>query len=153
MFKFDCFVQDSKISGAGLGLFTTSPIKRGQIIVYPNQENQTISHAEFIKLPEDSIEFASSIRWFEDTYTVDPEWNLECYFNHSFEASCLWHLGFVFALRDLKAGDELTIDYRVLLQEGGQLEYLDAETNLPIVGLSWRDKMLFTTKKLLEIFS
>jgi hypothetical protein len=153
MFKFECVVQESTIPGAGLGLFLQQPVKKGQIIVYPNQENRTISSVEFSQLADDSIEMQSSIRWFEDTYTVDPEWNLECYFNHSFEPSCLWHLGFVFALRDLQPGDELTIDYRVLLHEGSQLEYLDAKTKQPIVGFSWRDKMIFTSKKLLEIFS
>jgi len=153
MFKFECEVKDSKIPQAGLGLFIKVPVKKGQIIVYPNQQNQTLSLAELSQLPPDSVEMQSSIRWFEETFTIDPSWNLECYFNHSFSPSCLWHLGFVFALRDLHPGDELTIDYRVLLQEGAALEYLDSETQKPIIGFAWEEKMKFTSAQLLEIFS
>jgi hypothetical protein len=151
MLRYKCHVADSKIPQAGKGLFIDESVECGQILIYPNQKNQTITEAEFETLAADSMELQSSIRWFEDLYTVDLEWSLECYLNHSFSPNCLWHLGFVFALRDLNPGDELTIDYRVLLQAGSQLEYIDSITQKPIIGMQWREKMQFTSRHLVEL--
>jgi hypothetical protein len=65
----------------------------------------------------------------------------------------LWHLGFVFAARNLAAGEELTIDYRHLLAPGQEETFRDARTGHPIVGLSWRESLLATSRTLSKLLA
>jgi hypothetical protein len=88
------------------------------------------------------------VRWFEDRYTITPEWPDECYINHSFSPCGLWHLGFVFALTDLPAGTEITVDYRHLLAPGQQEDFHDATTGKAIVGYSWQESLAMSTAQL-----
>ena len=94
-----------------------------------------------------------AVRWFEDRYTVCPEWPDECYINHSFEPCGLWHLGFVFALTDLCAGAEITVDYRHLLAPGQREDFDDAVTGRAIVGYDWRESLRATTAQLHALMS
>jgi len=79
---------------------------------------------------------------------VSLDWPDECYVNHSFEPSGLWHLGFIFAARELAAGEELTVDYRHLLPEGEREAFVDARTGEPIIGLPWRESLAMSTRAL-----
>jgi len=79
---------------------------------------------------------------------VSPDWPDECYLNHSFKPTGLWHLGFVFAARDLPAGTEITVDYRHLLPPGEEEAFTDAATGQPIVGLSWTESLRTSTHAL-----
>jgi hypothetical protein len=88
------------------------------------------------------------VRWFEDRYTVTPEWPDECYINHAFEPNGLWHLGFVFAAADLVAGAEVTVDYRHLLAPGQEEEFLDALSGERIVGFDWNESLRASTRVL-----
>ena len=96
---------------------------------------------------------ASTVRWFEDRYTVTPEWPDECYINHSFAPCGLWHLGFVFALEDLAPGTEITVDYRHLLAPGQEEDFVDAQSGQRIVGYTWRESMVHSTAQLQALFS
>ena len=94
-------------------------------------------------LPDAAHCLASTVRWFEDHYTVTPEWPDECYINHSFAPCGLWHLGFVFALDDLPAGTEITVDYRHLLAPGQEEDFRDsisgeADRRLRLAREPWR---------------
>jgi len=106
-----------------------------------------------MRLPHDSVEYRSMIRWFDDVYTVDPEWSPESHLNHSFEPNGLWHLGFIFALEDLPPGSELTIDYRLILDPEDEAGFLDACTGGQIVGLPWEEKMATTSAALVDLFT
>ncbi len=153
MLKYPCEIRPSHIPGAGLGLFLLNPVSRGTVVIYPNQEHRTMGRREAQELPKDSIEYQSLIRWFGDTYTVDPEWSPESHLNHSFRPNCLWHLGFIFALQDLPAGAELTIDYRLLLGPEDEAGFQDAQTGEPVVGVPWEEKMAFSSGALAEMFA
>ena len=146
-------ILSSRIANAGKGVFLTEPVKRGTVIVAPDQINNTISHSQFEKLPGGSLEINSSIRWFETHYTICPEWTDECYINHSFTPSGLWHLGFVFAIRDLDIDSEITMDYRYILGEDCRPEFNDSETGQDIVGLPWQCVIHDTTRTLLSLLS
>jgi hypothetical protein len=108
---------------------------------------------ELRRYPADSIEVESSVRWFEDWYSLTPEWSDECYVNHSFTPSALWHLGFIFAGADLPAGTEVTMDYRLVIGSGEELPFRDSVTGEPIIGLNWRDNLHLSAARLLQLLA
>ena len=87
----------------------------------------------------DSVEVESSVRWFEDYFSLTPEWSDECYVNHSFSPNAQWHLGFIFALREIVTGEEITMDYRYVIGSGEEMPFKDSVTGREIVGLSWEE--------------
>lgn len=141
-------ISASDIAGAGQGLFLEQDVAAGQIVTAPDAIDRTYSHRELVGSPELAAQLHASARWFEDRYTVSPDWPDECYINHSFEPTGLWHLGFVFAARDLPAGTEITVDYRHLLPPGEEEAFVDTATGRRIVGLPWIESLTATTRAL-----
>ena len=111
-------IAASAIHGAGNGLFLDEAVAAGSIITAPDGITETFRYADIMASTELRAQFHASARWFEDRYTLSPEWPDECFINHSFAPNGLWHLGFVFALTELSAGSEITVDYRHLLPPG-----------------------------------
>jgi hypothetical protein len=144
-------VADSRIPGAGKGIVLDAAVAAGTVVVSPDQIPRTFSWDQLLAHPEGEAAMAASVRWFEEQFTVTTEWPDECYINHSFEATGLWHLGFVFAPRDLAAGEELTVDYRHLLRAGEYEVFKDAATGQPIVGYTWKQSLLASTRALLAL--
>lgn len=138
-------IAASTIPGAGKGLFLEETVAAGRIISAPDAIDRTYSYAEMAAQPE--LHHACA-RWFEDRYTLSPDWPDECYINHSFEPTGLWHLGFVFALSDLAEGTEITVDYRHLLPPGQAEDFIDAATGGKIIGLSWAESLASSTREL-----
>ena len=145
-------VAASRIPGAGKGLFLDEPVARGRLLTAPDDIRKVYKWNEVQALPDSAALLASTVRWFEDHYTVTPEWPDECYINHSFEPCGLWHLGFVFALDDLPAGTEITVDYRHLLAPGQEEDFTDAVTGARIVGHAWPDSLARSTAQLQALF-
>jgi len=146
-------IAASHIPGAGKGLFLDEPVARGRLLTAPDDIRKVYKWNEVQGLPDAAALLASTVRWFEDRYTVTPEWPDECYINHSFEPCGLWHLGFVFALDDLPAGTEVTVDYRHLLAPGQEEDFTDAVTGERIIGHTWPDSMARSTTQLQALFS
>jgi hypothetical protein len=144
-------ILPSNIPHAGRGVFLSIPVKAGQILISPDQIAGTQSlHA--IRMSANAAELEPSIvRWFEDQFTTSPDWPDECFVNHSFEPTGLWHLGFVFARRDLPAGTEITVDYRHLLPPGEAEKFLDQDTGAQIVGYSWKESLALSTQELVKL--
>ena len=141
-------IAASAIQGAGKGLFLDEIVLAGRIVAAPDAIDKTVSLAELQQQPD---QMYASARWFEDRYTVSPEWPDECYINHSFEPNGLWHLGFVFALRDLPVGTEITVDYRHLLPPGQVEDFIDSATGERIIGLPWAESLTTTTRALARV--
>lgn len=141
-------IAPSRIPGAGQGLYLEEPVRRGRIVVAPDAIPATFGWDEVRAQPDPSAAMAAAVRWFEDRYTISLDWPDECYLNHSFEPNGLWHLGFVFAARDLDAGEELTVDYRHLLPEGEPEAFRDAATGREIIGFSWAESLASSTRAL-----
>jgi hypothetical protein len=141
-------VSPSLIPGAGKGLFLDEAVTAGKLITVPDDIRKVYKWQDVEALPDAHALFASTVRWFEDRYTVTPEWPDECYINHSFEPCGLWHLGFVFALADLAPGTEITVDYRHLLAPGQREDFDDAATGKPIVGFDWHESLAASTAQL-----
>jgi hypothetical protein len=141
-------IATSKIPGAGKGLFLDEPVRAGQILVAPDDIRKVYKWKEVEALPNAEAMLAATVRWFEDRYTVTPEWPDECYVNHAFDPNGLWHLGFIFAMADLPPGTEITVDYRHLLAPGQVEEFHDAHTGARIVGWSWQESLSHSTAQL-----
>ncbi|UXI67157.1 SET domain-containing protein [Tahibacter amnicola] len=141
-------VAPSRIAGAGKGLFLDEPVVRGRLITAPDAIAQVYRFDEISRMPNAAELLPATVRWFEDRYTVSPEWPDECYINHAFEPTGLWHLGFVFAARDLDTGTEITVDYRHLLAPGQHEDFHDASTGHPIIGFSWEESLRQSTEQL-----
>ena len=140
-------IAASRIPGAGKGLFLDEAVRAGGIVTAPDAISQTFRHAELDAPDMARLKYASA-RWFEDRYTLSPDWPDECYINHSFEPTGLWHLGFVFARRDLPAGTELTVDYRHLLPPGQAEDFIDAASGGKIVGFGWAESLASSVREL-----
>ncbi|RDS85496.1 SET domain-containing protein [Dyella psychrodurans] len=141
-------IDASRISGAGKGLFLDEPVRAGSIVIAPDTIDKTYRFDELLAHPD---QMYASARWFEDRYTISTDWPDECFVNHSFEPTGLWHLGFVFASRDLPAGTEMTVDYRHLLPPGQAEDFIDTATGEKIVGLSWYESLTTTTRALAHV--
>jgi len=144
-------VEPSRIPGAGKGLFLDEAVARGRVITAPDNIHTVWPEAKLRQYPADSIEVESSVRWFEDQFSLTPEWSDECYINHSFTPNALWHLGFVFAADDLAAGTEITVDYRLVIGSGETMPFRDSLTGREIVGLDWRDNLRSSASRLLQL--
>jgi hypothetical protein len=142
----------SRIPGAGEGFFIDEAIARGRVIVAPDPPGRMLSWSEIASLPIDSIERRTSVRWYEQRFVANETWTADCFINHSFDPTALIHLGFIFARRDLTAGTEITIDYRLFLGEGWRMPFDDAVTGEPIVGFSWEESMRRSTSELASIW-
>jgi hypothetical protein len=144
------YIAPSRITGAGQGLFLKEKVKAGKILTAPTEIDRTWPLAEIAADPEQHGT-DSSVRWFEDHCTLSPDWPDECYINHSFKPSGLWHLGFIFALADLAADTELTIDYGHIIAPGVALPWPDSESGKAIVGYEWSHSLKHTTESLLAL--
>ena len=137
---------------AGKGLFLDEPIERGRVIVAPDNIHTVWPETKLRTFPPASIEVESSVRWFEDWYSLTPEWSDECYINHAFQPTALWHLGFVFALADLPTNCEITVDYRLVIGSGEIMPFRDSITGDEIIGLTWQENLRETAGKLARLF-
>lgn len=135
----------------GSGVFLLEPVRKSQVVVAPDAINRIYSQAEREQLVPGSAEDDACVRWFETWHTVSTDWPDDCYVNHSFTPSGLWHLGFVFALRDLAPGDELTVDYRFLVGDHERLPFHDTETGREIIGYTWTENLRKSTEQLLAL--
>ncbi len=146
-------IGPSTIHGAGQGLFLDEDIAQGRIVIAPDAIPRTWTFAEIEAMPDAAQLLPATVRWFEDRYTVTPEWPDECYVNHSFAPTGLWHLGFVFAAGTLAAGTEITVDYRHLLAPGQEEDFRDAESGTRIVGFTWSESLTASSQALVGLLA
>lgn len=144
-------IAASLIPQAGKGFFLEETVKKAAVIIAPDKVHTVWPEAQLRKFAADSKEVESSVRWFEHYFSLTPEWSDECYVNHSFTPNALWHLGFIFALDDLPAGAEITMDYRHVIGDSERLPFNDSVTGQPIIGLQWQDTLRESSQQLLQI--
>lgn len=146
-------VAPSRIPGAGQGLFLDERVARGRLITAPDDIPRVYRWDDLNAMANAAELLPATVRWFEDRYTVTPEWPDECYINHAFAPTGLWHLGFVFAFDDLTPGTEITVDYRHLLAPGQEEDFRDALTDEPIIGWDWAESLRRSTMQLSELLA
>ncbi|TAH39982.1 MAG: SET domain-containing protein-lysine N-methyltransferase [Gammaproteobacteria bacterium] len=143
----------SAIPGAGKGVFIDDPVPRGTVLIAPDAIPRTWSFEEVNALPNASELLPATVRWFENRYTISDDWPDECFVNHSFVPTGLWHLGFIFASAPLPAGTEITVDYRHLLAPGQEEDFRDAQSGKRIVGYNWNESLRMSSQALLELLA
>lgn len=139
----------SLITNIGKGLFIKESIARGKIIIAPTDILNTIPLQDLLDVSKNYHQ-ESSVRWFENECTVAPDWPDECYVNHAFKPTGLWHLGFIFAAQDLLADTEITVDYRHLLAPDMKVDFCDRLTGESIEGFSWVESLRLSTRQLIN---
>ena len=141
------------VHAKGKGVFLKVPVKKGQVLIAPDAINRIYNAEERAALVPGSPEDDAAVRWFESYHTVSLDWPDDCYVNHSFSASGLWHLGFIFAVRVMQAGEEITVDYRFLINDNEVMPFRDAETGTEIIGHTWEVNLRSSTQALLALLT
>lgn len=144
-------INPSSIPGAGQGVFIDEPVERGSILIAPDAIPRTWPLEQIEAMPDAKALLPATVRWFENHYTISTEWPDECYINHSFAPTGLWHLGFIFASANLDAGSEITVDYRHLLGPGQVEDFRDAQSGERIVGFTWKESLRTSSQTLLGL--
>jgi hypothetical protein len=138
----------------GNGLFPLGNVKRGTVICSFTTDSKLITEDQYLKAIKDDryLVVRTGTRYVGKyfTYTEQPETELN-FFNHAFEPNLLVHCGIVIAIRDIPAGEELTIDYRYLIDDTEIGIYNDAHSGRPIRGFSPRQTLLETSRRLIEL--
>lgn len=143
-------VADSGVAGAGRGFWLEQDAKAGTVLIAPAKVTHTVT-LEQVFSPESCPGADTSVVWFESHCVVSPDYPDDFFINHSFEPNAVWHLGFVFALRDLTRGEELFLDYRHLVAPEHTLDFLDGATGKPIVGYAWKDSLRISSAQVLAL--
>lgn len=148
MINIPHYVADSKIPGAGKGLFTSVPIKKGtEVVVHYDRPHIFCTEAKFQELcgkgDKRALEYGT--RFYSDifSYPVDyTNWEVadsQDFINHSDNPTLHRVQKISLATRDIEKDEELTLDYRFYLpdcdSEGQHRSFLtNGETNLPVYG-------------------
>lgn len=144
-------VAASGIAGAGKGLFADEAIAKGRVIIAPDNVHTVWPESKLRTFASDSVEVECSVRWFEEQFSLTPEWSDECFVNHSFSPNALWHLGFIFALRAIAPGEEILMDYRHVIGSGEVMPFKDGVTGREIAGLPWPQVLHDSAQQLITI--
>ena len=138
----------------GQGLFPLEPVARGTIICSFTLDSKSITESEYLEaIEKDRYSIVrTGTRYIGKHFTCSDDTQAKLnFFNHSFAPNCLCHCGVVLALHDIPAGQELTVDYRYLIDDTAIGVYNDAITGRPIRGFCARQTLLHTSRKLIEL--
>jgi len=164
MILADIEIRNSEIEGRGV--FLKENIKKGTLlIIYTYGISELIRKdlhdeacADIGNSPHPDI-VNSSVRYIGNWFIYDAYTKHNTSFgeregdfvNHSFAPSMIYHCGLCFAARDLRAGEELTVDYRYFLSEDLP-GFCDLKTGREIKGLSGKEAFISSLRQLNEIF-
>jgi SET domain-containing protein len=114
MLDTDIEVRKSKIEGRGV--FALRDFKPGAVVVEWDTTN-TLSDREYEQLPEDQRSYVARFKggWL---YMLEPA----RYVNHSCDPNAIPLNGADVAIREIRAGDEITSDYRSVMPIGERME-------------------------------
>jgi hypothetical protein len=137
----------------GRGLFTAEPVQKGKIVCCFTSGAKVITEDQFLRGIRDETHLIvrTGTRYAGKYFTVGNEHQPYTFINHSPEPNLLCHCGMVMALRDLSSGEELTLDYRTLIDDTDLGIYNDAKTGEPIRGFSAKETLLRTARQLIEL--
>ena len=151
MMYVQCEVRQSGIFGKGL--FATAPIRKATIVCFFPIGAEVITEAQFLEAVKENRQptVRTATRYAGLYYTCGNEKEPYTYLNHSFEPNLLCHCGVIIARRDISAGEEMTLDYRTLIDDTDVGIYRDAVTGREIRGFSARQTMLRTAREMMEL--
>jgi hypothetical protein len=137
----------------GKALFAAEAIRRGMIVCSFTLGSEVTTEEEYVHAVAEGRQpvMRTGTRYAGRYFTFGNVDALYNFINHSFTPTLLCHCGLVLALRDLKPGDELTLDYRTLIDTTDVGIYNDAVTGREIRGLSARETLMKTARELVAL--
>jgi hypothetical protein len=144
-------VRESGIFGKGL--FAAQAVRKGTIICCFTLGSRVITERQFIAACEadDKFIMRTGTRYVGKYFTVGNESAPYTFINHSFDPNVLAHCGILLARRDIELQEELTVDYRTLVDPTDVATYDDAATGERIRGLPAKDTLLKTARELIAL--
>jgi SET domain-containing protein len=145
MYLYKLERRPSPISGSGV--FALEDIPQGSMVIAaPTIMGKTVTAEatakKIFELSDNAgadpflrVFHRSCIRLVGPHFSFSDELIDTDYLNHSFEPNLLFAMGHCLAVRDIASGEELMIDYRLVLPSGDSIG-IDEATGRPIVGLS-----------------
>jgi hypothetical protein len=144
-------VRESTIFGKGL--FPLEPVAKGKIVCFFAIGAQVITEERFLAAVakgEHRI-VRTGTRYAGKYFTIGNEHEPYTFLNHSFEPNLLCHCGIVIARRSIPTGEELTLDYRTLIDDTDVGTYADAATGQTIRGFSAAETFARTAREFAAI--
>ncbi len=127
-------IRDSAIHGQGV--FLVEPAARGTVLcnLFRSPDVHFAHSEQILAMWRKDPEWMTLVtgRISGDYFAYGTYQDAECFLNHSHTPNALNYLGQTIALRHLAAGEEITIDYRLLFAEGMGFDGQDG----PIFGYS-----------------
>jgi len=108
----NCHVEPSVIHG--YGLFASKDFKWGELVVDYSIQFERWRYLKFEELTEEQIEREWFVGVTEDTCITSDDYSKFSFLNHSRDANCICDFTkfLINANREIKKGEEITIDYR-----------------------------------------
>lgn len=161
MYLYKLERRQSAISGSGVFAGQDIP-KASLVIAAPTIMGKTVTSEHTAKQlfelsanagsdPFLNVFHRSCIRIVGQHFSFSDELIDTDYLNHSFDPNLLFALGHCVARRDIQTGDELTIDYRLVLPEGDSIGK-DETTGRDIAGMTGVEVIRFVARELEELF-
>lgn len=99
----------------GLGVFATSAIPRGTIVVVRDAFDICLSHDDYHCLPQPVRESMETYMYHDRCGNLVLSWDHARYMNHNCRSNTMMtDYGLEIAVRDIEAGEELTTEYGLL---------------------------------------
>jgi hypothetical protein len=137
----------------GKGLFPLAPVPKGKIICFFAVGAEVITEERFLAAVDagESHIIRTGTRYAGKYFTIGNEAEPYTFLNHSFDPNLLCHCGIVIARRAIAAEEELTLDYRTLIDDTDLGTYADRATGQIIRGWSAAETFLRTAKEFAAI--
>jgi hypothetical protein len=137
----------------GKALYAAEPVARGTIVCSFTLGSGVTTEDDYVRAVADNRQpvTRTGTRYAGKYFTfgnVDAPYN---YVNHSFRPNLLCHCGVVLALRDIGVGEEMTLDYRTLVDTTDVGLYNDAVSGKEIRGLGAKETLLRTARELIAL--
>ncbi|MBD3388749.1 MAG: SET domain-containing protein-lysine N-methyltransferase [Candidatus Altiarchaeales archaeon] len=151
MFFIKAEVRASRI--ADEGVFTLEDIAKGQVVGNLGVGVKAMTEGEYHEGQRKGSELVirTGARWVSDQFLHKGIIEDEEYLNHSFDPNLLYHLGMLFAKRDIKSGEELTVNYEYLLAEDDEFSFCDSGTGRKVDGLDGYNALARSAKELVDV--
>ncbi len=120
----DVTVQDAGTKGKGV--FALRDFKQ-QDFIFRRRHGRVVAYREIRSLPEEDQKHLCELDWETSAVLLPPG----CYLNHSCDPNAMRRGVNVYAWRDIRAGEEITIDYRLNAFDGGRWECDCGSPNCP----------------------
>ena len=136
----------------GQGLFALEPVSRGKIICFFPIGARVITEERFLQAVRENEHaiVRTGTRYAGKYYTIGNESEPYTFLNHSFTPNLLCHCGIIVARRDIAPQEELTLDYRTLVDDTDLGIYHDAASGREIRGFSAKETLLRTAREFIE---